>query len=127
MGRKMNALSEDLLSLIIGLAIVALALALLAGVDLLGWVVTTGIWTDPTKALAPISKAYAGLGGVGALVATYVALLALMTAGAGALRADAERCAPGFTAVFWVSYICWVVGSYAHFAGNTPGCMQKFA
>jgi uncharacterized membrane protein YadS len=122
----MNAISEDLLSLIIGLAIVILALALLAGVDLLGWVVTTGIWTDPTKALAPISKAYAGLGGVGALVATYVALLAVMTAGAVALRADAGRFALAFTAVFWISYICWIGGSYANFAVNTPADMQKF-
>jgi len=122
----MNAISEDLLSLIIGLAIVILALALLAGVDLLGWVVTTGIWTDPTKALAPISKAYAGLGGVGALVATYVALLAVMTAGAVALRADAGRFALAFTAVFWISYICWIAGSYANFAVNTPADMQKF-
>jgi uncharacterized membrane protein YadS len=122
----MNAISEDLLSLIIGLAIVILALALLAGVDLLGWVVTTGIWTDPTKALAPISKAYAGLGGVGALVATYVALLAVMTAGAVALRADAGRFALAFTAVFWISYLCWIAGSYANFAVNTPADMQKF-
>jgi uncharacterized membrane protein YadS len=122
----MNAISEDLLSLILGLLIFVLALALLAGTDLLGWVVTTGIWTNPAQALAPISKVYAGLGGVGALVATYVALLVLMTAGAAALRANVVCFALGFTAVFWISYVCWIVGSYANFAVNTPADMQKF-
>jgi uncharacterized membrane protein YadS len=118
--------SEDVLSLIIGLVIFVLSLGLLAGVDLLGWVVTAGIWTDLSKALAPISRAYAGLGGVGALIATYVGLLVLMTLGAAALRVDVKSFALGFTAVFWISYVCWIVGNYANFAANTPADMQKF-
>jgi hypothetical protein len=95
-----HGVSEDVLSLIIGLVIFVLALGLLVGVDILGWVITTGVWTDLGKALAPISKAHAGLGGVGALVATYVGLLVLMTAGAAALRTDVKRFALAFTAVF---------------------------
>jgi uncharacterized membrane protein YadS len=123
---KGAGVSEDVLSLILGLVIFAVALGLLAGVDILGWVVTTSVWTDLGKALAPISKAYAGLGGVGALVATYVALLVLMTAGAAALRADVKSFALAFTAVFWISYACWIAGNYANFAVNTPADMQKF-
>jgi uncharacterized membrane protein YadS len=121
-----HGVSEDVLSLIIGLVIFVLALGLLVGVDILGWVITTGVWTDLGKALAPISKAYAGLGGVGALVATYVGLLVLMTAGAAALRTDVKRFALAFTAVFWISYLCWIAGNYANFAVNTPADMQKF-
>jgi hypothetical protein len=121
-----HGVSEDVLSLIIGLVIFVLALGLLVGVDILGWVITTGVWTDLGKALAPISKAYAGLGGVGALVATYVGLLVLMTAGAAALRADIKRFALAFSAVFWISYLCWIAGNYANFAVNTPADMQKF-
>ena len=120
MTAKAVGISEDLLSLIIGLAIFVLALGLLGGADILGWVVTTGVWTDLSKALAPMSKTYAALGGVGALVATYVALLVVMTAGAAALRADVGRFALAFTAVFWISYICWIAGSYANMAVNTP-------
>jgi hypothetical protein len=65
-------ISEDWLSLIIGLLIFALALAGIANVDLLGWAVTTSVWTDIGKALGPVSKAYASLGGAGSLLATYV-------------------------------------------------------
>jgi uncharacterized membrane protein YadS len=126
MNGKGQGLSEDLLALIIGLVIFVLALGLLGGVDLLGWVITTSVWTDLSKALAPISKAYAGLGGIGSLVATYVGLLVLMTVGAAVLRADVGRFALAFTAVFWISYICWIIGSYANFAVNTPADLQKF-
>ena len=68
-------LSEDLVAVGLGLAVFLLALLSLAGADALGWLVTTSVWTDPSTALAPVSKAYAGLGGGGALLVTYVALL----------------------------------------------------
>src|SRR5471030_2934316 len=118
MNSKSQGISEDWLSLIIGLVVFVLALGLVEGLDILGWAVTTGVWTDPSKALAPVSKSYADLGGVG--------LLVLMTAGAAALQANIWRFILGFTVVFWLSYICWIVGSYANLAVNTPADMQKF-
>src|SRR5262245_28823009 len=118
-------ISEDWLSVWIGLLVFVLALGGLVGADALGWIVTTAVWTDISKALAPASKAYAGIGGVGALVATYAALLVVMTAGAAALRADIKRFALGFTAVFWISYLCWIAGSYANFAGTTAADMTE--
>src|SRR5712691_2803471 len=121
-----KGLSEDWLSVWIGLLVFVLALGMLAGTDVLGWVVTTSVWTDLSKALNPVSKAYSALGGVGALVATYVALLVVMTAGAAALKADLKRFALGFTAVFWISYLSWIAGSYANFAVTTPADMQRF-
>jgi uncharacterized membrane protein YadS len=126
MNTSSKGISEDWLALIIGLLIFILALGLLGGADILGWVVTTAIWTDLRIALVPASNAYAGLGGGGALVASYVGLLALMTAGAVVLRADLGRFILGFTGVFWISYLCWIFGSYANLAANTPADMQKF-
>ena len=126
MDGKAQGISEDWLSLIIGLVVFVLALGLTVDLDILGWAVTTSVWTDLGKALAPVSKAYAGLGGVGSLIATYIGLLVLMTAGAAALKANIGRFILGFTVVFWLSYICWIIGSYANFAVNTPADMQKF-
>jgi uncharacterized membrane protein YadS len=126
MDARTRGLSEDWLSLWIGLLIFVLSLALLAGTDILGWVVTTSVWTDVSKALSPVSKAYSGLGGLGAIAATFVALLVLMTIGAAALKADVKRFAIGFTAVFWIAYLCWIAGSWANFAVNTPADMKKF-
>src|SRR3974390_1395134 len=126
MDGKIQGLSEDWLSLIIGLIVFALSLGLVAGVDVLRWVVNHRRGAASSKALAPVSKAFVGLGGVGALIATYFALLVLMTAGAAALRADIGRFVVAFSAVFWLSYACWIIGSYANLAVNTPADMQKF-
>src|SRR6476661_977407 len=119
-------ISEEWLSLIVGLLIFALAVAGIGNVDLLGWAVTTSVWTDIGKALGPASKAYASLGGVGALVATYVALLVILSVTVMALKSDLKRFALAFTAVFWIAYASWVVGSYANFAAVTPADVQKF-
>src|SRR5437879_6700592 len=104
MDQRARGISEDWLSLWIGLLVFVLSLGVLAGADILGWAVTTSVWTSLSRALAPVSKAYAGIGGAGALIATYLALLVVMTLGAAALHADLKRFALGFTVVFWLSY-----------------------
>ena len=119
-------ISEDWLSLIIGLSIFVLSLAAIVNVDLLGWVVTTAVWVDFSKALGTVSKSYASLGGFGALVATYVALLAVLSAAAAALKIDIKKFALSFTAVFWIAYASWIVGNFATFAAVTPADLQKF-
>ena len=71
-------LSEDWLAVLIGLGAFALALLSLIGLDALGWVATTSVWTDPSAALAPASKTYSGLSGAASLVLTYFAGLSLI-------------------------------------------------
>ena len=119
-------ISEDWLSVVIGLFIFVLALAVLANVDLIGWVVTTSVWSNVTLALNTNSKTFAGLGGIGALVATYVALLIVFSAAAVALKSDVKKFALAFTAVFWIAYASWFVGSWAYLAAVTPADQQKF-
>ena len=119
-------ISEDWLALGIGLFIFVLALAGIANVDLLGWVVTTSVWNDIGKALGTVSKSYASLGGFGALFATYLALLVVLSAAAVALKSDLKKFAFAFTAVFWIAYASWVIGNFANFAAVTPADLQKF-
>ncbi|MEA2840007.1 MAG: hypothetical protein QOF41_1337 [Methylobacteriaceae bacterium] len=121
-----QGLTEDWVSLGIGLFVLVLALAGTAGPDLLGWVVTTSVWTDVTQALAPAAKSYAWVGGGASLLATYVALLVVLSIAAAALEADVKRFALAFTAIFWIAYAAWIVGSYAHFAAVTPADYKKF-
>jgi uncharacterized membrane protein YadS len=125
-GESRLVFNEDWLSVAIGLLIFALALAGLSGTDFLGWVVTTAVWTDPAIALSPFSKAYASLGGLGALISTYLALLAVLSVAATALRLNVVRFAIAFTIVFAISYASWIVGSYAYLAVVTPADLQKF-
>jgi len=126
MEEKKQGVSEDWMSLWIGLFIFILSLGIFFGADILGFGINTAVWTNLSKALSPISKAYSGLGGVGSLIATYLFLLIIMTIGGIALKADIKRFIGGFTAVFLISYICWIIGSWAHVAATIPPDMKKF-
>ena len=56
-----------------------------------------------------------------------MALLVVLTAGAAALGARRRDASPlAFTAVFWIAYASWIVGSCAHFAAVTPADQAKF-
>ena len=118
-------LNEDWLALIIGLAVFALSLGLLIGRDILGWVVSTSVWTNVSKALGPASKSYAGLGGPVSLLATYLFLLVTLSIGAKLLGADTGEFAKAFTVVFAGSYLAWIAGSWAHIAA-TPDKLKNF-
>src|ERR1700742_5317177 len=102
--RTVVTLSEDWISAILGVLVFVLALLGLSGVDLLGWAATAKIWLVPNTALAPIGKSYAALGGLPALVLTYVALLVVLSGAAALLRANVGRFALAFTATFWLAY-----------------------
>src|ERR1700709_2328810 len=84
-------LNEDWLAVVIGLLVFGAALVSISGTDLLGWAVTTSIYTDVTQALNPFAKAYAWLGGGGSLLATYAALLVVLSIGVSTLGADVRK------------------------------------
>ncbi|HUB32569.1 MAG TPA: hypothetical protein VMA31_06055, partial [Bryobacteraceae bacterium] len=114
----MKKMTEDWLAVWLGLFLFALSLASLFGVDVLGWAVTTSVWTNPLKMLGPTSKSYAALSGVVSLLFTYLFLLVLMLAGARALRLPLARFATAFTAVFAAGYLSWMLGSWAYIAAT---------
>ncbi len=122
---KAARLSEDWLSLYLGLLLFFASLGLLAGTDLLGWAVRTSIWTDLSQALGTVSKTYATIPGPLALVLTWAFLTVLMGVGAKLLGADVKQFVKGFSAVFFISYACWILGSYARIAA-TPNELGKF-
>src|SRR5262245_4812109 len=119
-------ITEDWLAVVLGLAIFVLALAALVNVDLIGWVVTTSVWSNFSQALKATSKDFSSLGGYGALAAINVALLVVLSAGAALLGSNVKRFALAFTAVFWIAYASWVIGNFANFAAVTPAEQQKF-
>lgn len=55
---KKGWLSEDWLSLWLGLFIFIISLSSFQGFDLMGWGAKTGVWTDASKATKPVSIAY---------------------------------------------------------------------
>jgi uncharacterized membrane protein YadS len=117
--------TEDWWAMWIGLFVFVLSLGPLVGKDLLGFGVATSVWLTFGKAMAPVSKAYAGMSGVVALLLTYLFMLVIMSAGAKALKFNTKEFAIGFTVIFWVSYACWLIGNYAYIAA-TPDKRAAF-
>ncbi len=124
MEEKAKGISEDWLAVWIGLFIFVVSLGAFIGTDVLNWGVTTAVWTNISKALKPMSATW--LSGFGSLILTYVVLLVIMTVGAVALKADIKNFIIGFTIVFWISYFCWILGSWANIAVTTKPDLQKF-
>jgi uncharacterized membrane protein YadS len=126
MARRIEGMSEDWLAVFIGLAIFLLSLGAAIGVDALGFAAAPKTWVELGKAIKPAGEGFAALGGFGALLVTFLFVLALMALAAKALGADLRRFALAFTVVFWLSYICWIIGNYAAIAATAPADMEKF-
>jgi uncharacterized membrane protein YadS len=166
---KKGWMSEDWLSLWLGLFIFVLSLGVFQGMDILGWGAKTGVWTEVSKAVKPISANFLpakgeitkidgakltlkksdgkettitvkgdtstlkigqpyerkGLSSLASLFLTFLAALVIMGVGALLIGADLKKFVIGFTLVFWISYLCWLLGHFAYIAA-TKNDLAKF-
>ena len=125
LGGSTSPWTEDWLAVAAGLVVFLLALALLFGGNLLGWATAPRTWLEIGKSVRPASPAYAQLEPAVLLLITYGFVLVLMTIGAALLRRSIVKFVVSFTVVFWLSYLCWVLGNYAYIAVTTPAEMQR--
>jgi uncharacterized membrane protein YadS len=117
--------SEDWLAVVVGAAVFVLALGILFGSNLLGWATGPRSWIEIGKSVRPVSSAYAQVDVLLLLLATYAFVLALMTAAAALLGMSIPKFIAGFTLLYWLSYLSWVLGNYAYIAVTTPAEMQR--
>jgi uncharacterized membrane protein YadS len=118
--------TEDWWSVWIGLFVFVVSLFTMYGLDLLGWGVKTSEWINLSQATSAVSKAYAGMPGIVCLILTYVFMLVITCVGAKSLGMNLGKFATGFTIIFWISYLCWLIGHWAPIAVNTPAGLKKF-
>jgi uncharacterized membrane protein YadS len=111
--------SEDGLAVCTGFLVVLLALPTAFGFDLLGWLAAPQVWLDPGNAALPASKALSHLSGALSLLLTFAFFAVVMGLGAALLGTPAQKFLPAFSAVFWLSVLCWLAGHYAYIA-QTP-------
>lgn len=75
---------------------------------------------DPTKYQVGQMYEKKGLSGFASLVLTYFFLTIVLAIGAYLLGANVGKFVVGFFFIFWLSYICWLIGHYAYFAATDP-------
>jgi uncharacterized membrane protein YadS len=119
-------LSEDWLSLWLGLFIFLLSLGVIFGVDLLGWGVKVSTWNEIGKAFSPVSATYKSLSPWLSMLFTYLFMLIVVGFGNFMLGGNVGKFIYSFTIIFVLSFICWTLGNFANVAATTPQEMAKF-
>ncbi len=117
--------SEDWWAVWLGLFIFLLGLGPIYGKDLLGWVVTNNVWVDISKSFKPISAGYASLPAITSAILTYVFMLLLTSIGVAAMGKNLKRYIISFTIIFWIVFVCLVMGNNAYIAA-TPDKQAAF-
>jgi uncharacterized membrane protein YadS len=118
-------ISEDWLSLWIGLFVFVLSLGVFFGLDVLGWGVKTSEWTVISDSTSTISSDYSFLPGIVSILLTYIFMMIIIGAALKLTGVEFKKIIVPFTIVFSISYICWMLGHYAYIAA-TSDKLQKF-
>lgn len=110
------ASTEDWWAVWLGLIMFLAGLASIWGVDLVGWMAKTKVWTDLSGSVVVSGKAYGHWSPVASLIMTYVVFTALTCLGAAAMRLDVRRFVAGWTLLFAITWVAWIIGHEAHLA-----------
>jgi uncharacterized membrane protein YadS len=122
---RARPITEDWLAVAVGGVIFLLALALAAGVDLMGWATAPRTWVELGKSVRQASPHYAAYGSPALLFATYLFVLALLSVGALLLGSNIVKFVLGFSVIYWLSYLAWLIGNYAYVAVTTPAEIER--
>ncbi|MCL2340179.1 MAG: YeiH family protein [Proteobacteria bacterium] len=115
MASNKGVFTEDKVALMIGSFIFLLALFRMADIDLLGWVVKTGMWvSDPLKAWSSAAKGL--IPGWTAALVTWAALTAVLSLGVKLMGGNVGKFAVSFTIVLFIAFICYTLGANAYIA-----------
>jgi len=112
---------EDWWSVWIGLAFFLLGLLSITGIDLVGWVANPSKWggTVPlSKGVKPLGEAYKGLGPIGSIMVTYVIFTIATCFGAWSMKWNLKKFFWGWTIIFTIAYLVWILGHHAFLAAN---------
>ncbi len=126
MNQRKPLLSEDWLSLWLGLFIFLLSLGVIFDFDILGWGIKISTWVDLSKAFSTVSKTYSAISPVVSIILTYVFMLVVIGFGNWLLGGNPIKFFYAFTIVFIISFACFVLGNQANIAATTPAEFQKF-
>ena len=110
--------SEDWWAVWLGLTFFSLGLLSVTGVDLVGWVAYPYTWIDITKSIRPLGKAYQGMGALSSLGVTYIMFTSATCLGAYFMRWNLKKFFLGWTFIFVITYLIWIIGNHAFFAAN---------
>ena len=123
--KERSFISEDWLSLWIGLLVFILSCGLFFGIDILGWSVKTNVWKDISSAITTVSINYSEIPPIVSVFLTYLFLLIVVGFGVKIMGQNFNSFILPFTIIFILSYFCWFLGHYVYIAA-TSDKLDKF-
>lgn len=114
------ATTEDWWAVWLGLIMFLAGLASIWGWDLVGWMTKTGtwVWGDFSWDKALKVTSYQGWHPLLSLLATYLVFTALTVLGAAAMKLNLKRFFAGWTLLFIITWVVWIIGHEAHFKAS---------
>jgi uncharacterized membrane protein YadS len=113
---------EDWWAVWLGLTFFFLGLLSIFNIDLVGWVAYPSKWSGRDgflESVKPLGKeTYSGLGMLGSILVTYVAFTIPTCIGARFMRWNLKKYFFGWTLIFTLTYLCWIIGHHAFFAAD---------
>ena len=114
--------NEDWWSAWLGLFFFALGLLTIWGLDIVGWISKPKTWElsnllqdfSWSKLLKTSSKNYHSLHPLLSLFITYFVFLSLTSIGAYFQKLNVKKYITGFTAIFFLTWLAWIIGHEAH-------------
>ena len=115
--------TEDWWAVWLGLLMFFAGLLTIWGFDAVGWMAKTKTWEwtnlisdfSWSKLLKPSTKTYSELHPLASLFITYVVFTVATCVGAYFQKLNVKKFFLGFTIIFFITWLCWVVGHEAHF------------
>ncbi len=119
---------EDWWSVWLGFTFFFLGLLSITGVDLVGWIAYPSQWVDlkgMLNSVKPMGKGYESLGMFGSIVVSYLIFTIPTTIGAYFMGWNVKKYVLGWTIIFFITYVCWILGHHAFLAADVTK-RQKF-
>ncbi len=121
---KKTLLSEDWLSLCLGLFVFVLSLGLFFGLDLPGCGVKTNVWMNISESISSISKTFEGMPGLVSIPLTSLFMMFMVGAGLKLISVKFQDLLIPFTVNFFISYLCWLPENYGFIAAASDKLEQ---
>jgi uncharacterized membrane protein YadS len=112
------ATQEDWWAVWLGLTFFSLGLLSIVGIDLVGWVAYPSKWVDISKSIKPLGEAYKGLNPILSIIITYVIFTIATGIGAACMKWNLKKYLLGWTIIFAITYLVWIIGHHAFLAAN---------
>ena len=119
--------SEDWWAVWLGMILFVAGLTSVLGFDMVGWMASVRTWSEfsPENVWRAAGSSYADWSPLASMGMTYLVFTVLACVGAAAMQLDLKRFFLGWTVLFIITWVVWIIGQEAHLKA-TPNQFERY-